>query len=211
MALILIAVLVRRWWQKFSKQFVSQDYTPQERNLEIVKPTNLSKDSGLVYNTRQNYYISDHQGVLRQNIPVIPFNSHNSPTLIIGGVLFHIVRQLNSSSHSSNLSDQKLPIYETIESDFYSEMSSLESDRGEVGSTTYQKIESQFVTPVTHSLNISPVNQHYTHESDNTRILDTLPATNTGGIECGYCSDNYYNTHVIETQGGRHSNNITQL
>merc|ERR1712130_556120 len=211
MTAILMAMFVRRRWKNLMKQLKSQNLQSPDINLEIVKPTKLSKDSEIVLKTRQNYYISDHHEVLRQNIPAIPLNNHPPPILIIGGVPFHIVRQLNSSSHSSNLSDQKLPIYETIESDFYSEMSSLESDRGEVGSTTYQEIESQFVTPVTHSLNISPVNQHYTHESDNTRILDTLPATNTGGIECGYCSDNYYNTHVIETQGGRHSNNITQL
>merc|ERR1712025_1540007 len=115
MTVILIAALARRWLNKFSKQFVSQDHPSQDRNLEIVKPTNLSKDIELVHKTRQNYYISDHQGVLRQNIPAIPLNNHHPPTLIIGGVPFHIVHTLNTSSHSSNLSDQKIPIYETIE------------------------------------------------------------------------------------------------
>jgi len=207
MSVILMAMFVRRRWKNLMKQLKSQNLQSPDMNLEIVKPTNLSKDSEIVHNTRQNYYISDHHEVLRQNIPVIPLNNHHPPILIIGGVPFHIVRQLNSSSHSSNLSDQKLPIYETIESDFYSEMSSLESDRGEVGSTTYQEI----VTPVTHSLNISPVNQYHTHQPDTTRISATVPTTDSGGLDFGYCSDNYYNTPVIQTQGGRHSNNITQL
>ena len=164
MAVFLIVVLLRRRWQNLAKQFLSPDLTSQDRNLQIGKP----KESESVPKTLQNYYISDH-GVLRQNIPVVPVHHpHHPPTLIIGGVPFHIVRQLNSSSDSSSLSDPNLPIYETIESDFYSEMSSVESDRGEVGSTTYQELESQFSTPVNHSQGVTtfpPVNQFHTRES----------------------------------------------
>ena len=98
--------------------------------------TNKGSENGL--KTRQNFYISDQQIMMDLNgRTVLASNQRNQvPSLVIGGIPFHIVQQVSNSSLNSN--DQNPPIYETIESD-YSDMS---SERGEMGSTTYQDFSS---------------------------------------------------------------------
>ena len=85
--------------------------------------------------THQNYYISDQR--LVSELPRRAILGQYCK-ILINGVPVHIINQMNSDT--SNLDVQIPPIYETIESDYYSEMSSVYSERGEVGSTTYQQL-----------------------------------------------------------------------
>ena len=63
---------------------------------------------------------------------------HLIPTVVINGIPFHIVHQVNNLSDSSILNIENGPIYETLDGDYYSEISNSESDRVEVGSIAYQ-------------------------------------------------------------------------
>eukprot|EP00090_Calanus_glacialis_P022212 TRINITY_DN34290_c0_g1_i1.p1 TRINITY_DN34290_c0_g1~~TRINITY_DN34290_c0_g1_i1.p1 ORF type:complete len:339 (-),score=38.93 TRINITY_DN34290_c0_g1_i1:224-1216(-) len=162
LVVLLLAVLVWRRWQYLIKNVGSQELSSEDTNRQLGKENQLVKECDIIHKSKQNYYISDQKFMRTQNGHTLLASTHSNqlPTLLIGGVPFHIVRQLNSSSDSSNLSDQNPPIYETIESDYYSEMSSVGSDRGEVGSTTYQEFESQFGTPIQPVTNSQFINRN---------------------------------------------------
>ena len=57
---------------------------------------------------------------------------------MINVIPFHIVHQANSLSDSSIFKVENGPIFETLDGDYYSEISNLESGRVEVGSISYQ-------------------------------------------------------------------------
>ena len=57
---------------------------------------------------------------------------------MINVIPFHIVHQVNSLSDSSSFKVENGPICETLDGDYYSEISNAGSDRVEVWSTVYQ-------------------------------------------------------------------------
>ena len=108
------------------------------------KDLSTIKESQFGPKTRQNHYTSNHQLMVDQTgLPVLaPAQYKQMSSLVIGGIPFHIIQPVNSSKDSSNLTVENPPIYETIESDCYSEMSSVFSERGKMEPTKYQDFPS---------------------------------------------------------------------
>ena len=115
MSIILLVVIIRRSLIKkaVSKNILSPELDEKGLNLQTMKRSCLTQM------TQQNYYITDQgQGVTQHHQP-----APGLPSLLINGVPFHII-------HPGTLTH--LPIYETIESEYYSEMSSVGSDANPV-------------------------------------------------------------------------------
>ena len=60
------------------------------------------------------------------------------PTVVMYGIPFHVVHQRNILRDSTNFMIENDPVYETLDDEYFSEISNVESDRFDVGSTSYQ-------------------------------------------------------------------------
>ena len=131
MSIILLAVLTRKYFIKnsISKDvFLNEIYQNGISNIKEVEPAPR---------TLQNYYVSDPQIKLKKSDQAVlssTISMHHIPTVVINGIPFHNFHKVNILSDSSILNAENGPIYETLDDDYYSEISNTESDILEVGS-----------------------------------------------------------------------------
>ena len=126
------------WEKNFIKNSISKDVFLDEiyqngiSNIKEVEPAPR---------TLQNYYVSDPQIKLKKSDQAVlssTIGMHHIPTVVINGIPFHNFHKVNILSDSSILNAENGPIYETLDDDFYCEISNTKSDRGEVGPISYQ-------------------------------------------------------------------------